>query len=77
MKLDNRTLPEAVVKVWDKPPVAYESGFLYFRIQPWSQDAPVYIKVRSRSTIRAMRQWLRRIADWSNVGLVTHLKEVA
>lgn len=64
-------------KVLVPPVIMVEQGFLYFKIEPWSQAKPVYIMVPSRGTLRAMRYWLERIADWPDTGTVTHLNSEA
>lgn len=71
--LDREPLPVAVT-VFDNRPTMFESGFLYFEVEPWSRDRRVYLKVRSTATLRSMRYWLNRIATWHNVGCVTHLE---
>lgn len=59
---------------FDHEPLSRESGYLYFRIDPWSQDAPVYLKIPSRGTLRSIRYWLNRLVDWHDTGTVTHLR---
>lgn len=72
MKLSIHPLPKAVVEVSDKPHETHEKGFLYFEVSPWHRESSVYLKVRSRGTVRAIDQWLDRISNWHNVGCVTH-----
>jgi len=60
-------------RVSEMKPIMYESGYLYFEVEPWSQEAFVYLKVPSASTLRAVRYWLNRIANWHDTGCVTHL----
>lgn len=70
--LDSRPIPPHII-VFNSRPIMYESGYLYFEVAPWDRDEPVYLKVQSRSTFRAIHYWLRRISNWHNVGCVTHL----
>ena len=73
MRLDVQPLPKSV-RMFSEKPIMREAGFLYFEVEPWSSDRQVYLKVRSASTLLAVRYWLRKISTWSDVGCVTHLE---
>ena len=60
-------------RVFTQRPIVYESGYLYFEVSPWSHDEPVYLKVPSKGSLRAVQYWLNRIVDWDDTGMVTHI----